>query len=634
MISEENLTQAAWLAMGATLRRTAERRGGRLSAQAAQGFDELMRTMALSDDDKSVCTALPQTLHAFISAWRQAGLMATTPEEAPLVVDEAPQITRIYTSRQFAEEKELAERLVRAYLNAARPEVLTDELEAGFRGYDEALFQRTKAARDPEKTKAWRAGVQHQYEAVKKALSRRFSVITGGPGTGKTSTVVRLLTALLSGESKTLRIVLAAPTGKAAGRMLEAVDDECAAAPGLYGVVKQAKDAGWVTAQTIHRLLMTPNESGEMPSEVAPLAADVLVVDEASMIDQQLALRLMRVVDVERTRLVFLGDKYQLAAVGRGSVFSDMTDPRGVLRDAVTELTYSFRFGADSPIGCAARAVNSGDAAAAKAALPPLRRFSEERNGEEAGSAYSAQAENQVSTCLAEWMDSVLGGYLRCVARRREAHEAGLDGAEDARRALDEALLSAFNEFRLLCAQRRGRDGVDAVNRRVAQQVCRVVDSRPEDEFYVGGVVIVRANDRATELFNGDVGIVTYAAGSTDEKTPKGPDVYFGDGRWVPAALLPEYDSGYALTIHQSQGSQFRKVAVVLSDDPASQLTTRELLYTGITRAKQSAVVFAADEVIEKAVETPVRRLGGLSARLREAMPGCHEADTRLEHNA
>ena len=174
-------------------------------------------------------------------------------------------------------------------------------------------------------------------------------------------------------------------------------------------------------------------------------------------------------------------------------------------------------------------------------------------------------------------------------------------------------MLTAFNESRLLCAQRRGRNSVTAVNAFVAQKVREAARARPEDEFYVGRIIIVRANDRATELFNGDVGVVTYTENGV------GCDVFFGD-RYVPAALLPAHDTGFALTVHQSQGSQFKSVAVVLSDDPASALTTRELLYTGITRAKERAVVFASERVIRKAVATPVRRLGGMAKRLSEAM--------------
>ena len=174
-------------------------------------------------------------------------------------------------------------------------------------------------------------------------------------------------------------------------------------------------------------------------------------------------------------------------------------------------------------------------------------------------------------------------------------------------------MLTAFNESRLLCAQRRGRNSVTAVNAFVAQKVREAARARPEDEFYVGRIIIVRANDRATELFNGDVGVVTYTENGV------GCDVFFGD-RYVPAALLPAHDTGFALTVHQSQGSQFKSVAVVLSDDPASALTTRELLYTGITRAKERAVVFASERVIRKAVATPVRRLGGMVKRLSEAM--------------
>ena len=361
---------------------------------------------------------------------------------------------------------------------------------------------------------------------------------------------------------------------------------------------------------------MTPTESGEKPSEASPLTADVLVVDEASMIDQRLALRLMRVTDPTVTRVVFLGDKYQLAAVGPGSVFADLTATTGPLSGVVTEFTYSFRFGDTSSIGCAARAVNQGDADTALVNLPAVTKFAAKdfKGGEEAtGRAYSRDRTPPVEKRLADWIGAALPNFMAAVEKRRNVHEARDLTERETRRQLDEAMLTAFNESRLLCAQRRGRNSVTTVNAFVAQKVREAARARPDDEFYVGRIIIVRANDRATELFNGDVGVVTYAENGA------GCDVFFGD-RYVPAALLPSHDTGFALTVHQSQGSQFTSVAVVLSDDPVSALTTRELLYTGITRAKKRAVVFASERVIRKAVATPVRRLGGMAKRLSEAM--------------
>ena len=615
--NDEKLTEKAWLAMGAALLRTVERNGAVLTDEARTQFQSAMTALAQADTEKSVCAALPATDEAVLEAWKAAGLLAEKEKAGtPLVLDRDEVRHRLYTSRQFAEEAELARRFVRAAAVPEKAVAMPEALENAFRERDRSFFERSREAEDDTKRKEWEAGVERQYDAVKRALTHRFSVITGGPGTGKTSTVVRILTTLLVTAGRDLRMVLTAPTGKAAGRMLEAVEEECRAVPALYAPVVRALEEKRITAQTIHRLLLTPTESGEKPSEASPLTADVLVVDEASMIDQRLALRLMRVTDPTVTRVVFLGDKYQLAAVGPGSVFADLTATTGPLSGVVTEFTYSFRFGDTSSIGRAARAVNQGDADTALVNLPAVTKFAAKdfKGGEEAtGRAYARDRTPPVEKRLADWIGAALPDFMAAVEKRRNVHEARDLTERETRRQLDEAMLTAFNESRLLCAQRRGRNSVTAVNAFVAQKVREAARARPDDEFYVGRIIIVRANDRATELFNGDVGVVTYAENGV------GCDVFFGD-RYVPAALLPAHDTGFALTVHQSQGSQFKSVAVVLSDDPVSALTTRELLYTGITRAKKRAVVFASERVIRKAVATPVRRLGGMAKRLSEAM--------------
>ena len=623
--NDEKLTEKAWLAMGAALLRTAERNGAVLTDEARTQFQSAMTALAQADTEKSVCAALPATDEAVLEVWKAAGLLAEKEKAGtPLVLDRDEVCHRLYTSRQFAEEAELARRFVRAAAAPEKAVAMPESLETAFRERDRSFFERSREAADAAKRKQWAAGVERQYDAVKRALTHRFSVITGGPGTGKTSTVVRILTTLLVTAGRDLRMVLTAPTGKAAGRMLEAVEEECRAVPALYAPVVRALEEKRITAQTIHRLLLTPTESGEKPSEASPLTADVLVVDEASMIDQRLALRLMRVTDPTVTRVVFLGDKYQLAAVGPGSVFADLTATTGPLSGVVTEFTYSFRFGDTSSIGRAARAVNQGDADTALVNLPAVTKFAAKdfKGGEEAtGRAYARDRTPPVEKRLADWIGAALPDFMAAVEKRRNVHEARDLTERETRRQLDEAMLTAFNESRLLCAQRRGRNSVTTVNAFVAQKVREAARARPDDEFYVGRIIIVRANDRATELFNGDVGVVTYAENGA------GCDVFFGD-RYVPAALLPAHDTGFALTVHQSQGSQFKSVAVVLSDDPASALTTRELLYTGITRAKKRAVVFASEKVIRKAVATPVRRLGGIVKRLSEAVASVGKYDS------
>ena len=626
MNRRENYTEAAWVAMGKALLRVVKRTGQVLEAEAENDFLAAMKTMAASDVEKSVCATLPDEVKKSVHAWERSGLLrhAGVAGDAPFVLDEHEGSANFYTSRQFAEESELAALLVKAHELVGGKTTLADGLARGFQDRDAFFFENTRDAQNDAKRRQWLEGIARQRQAIERALEKRFSVITGGPGTGKTSTVVRILSALLAQTSSPMKVVLTAPTGKAAGRMREAVQKECEEAPDLYRPVIDALNEGRIAAQTIHRLLITPGENGEKPSASSPLSAEILVVDEASMIDQRLALRLLRVTDCRRTRLVFLGDKYQLAAVGPGSVFADITNPDAVLKDVVTEFTYSFRFGDDSPIGCAARAVNKGDVKRAVESLPHVTEITREIVAGDAECAHLAipgALKGKIGIRLADWIGTAMSAYLERVKARMSV---GLVAC-DLRRKFDDGMLNEFNRFRILCAQREGKNSVSAANDYMEALVREAIGVRTDDVFYTGRIVIVRANDRTTELFNGDVGVVTLA------ENGKGHAVYFGDNKYVPAALLPAHDTGFSLTVHQSQGSQYASVAVVLPDDAESPLTTRELLYTGITRARKSVVVFASPSALERAVATPVRRQGGLGRRLTELLPGtdCHQGDMK-----
>ena len=232
--NDEKLTEKAWLAMGAALLRTAERNGAVLTDEARAQFQSAMTALAQADTEKSVCAALPATDEAVLEVWKAAGLLAEKEKAGtPLVLDRDEVRHRLYTSRQFAEEAELARRFVRAAAAPEKAVAMPESLETAFRERDRSFFERSREAADAAKRKQWAAGVERQYDAVKRALTHRFSVITGGPGTGKTSTVVRILTTLLVTAGRDLRMVLTAPTGKAAGRMLEAVEEECRAVPAL-----------------------------------------------------------------------------------------------------------------------------------------------------------------------------------------------------------------------------------------------------------------------------------------------------------------------------------------------------------------------------------------------------------------
>ena len=455
-----------------------------------------------------------------------------------------------------------------------------------------------------------------QRAAVLSAVTRRFTVVCGGPGTVK-------MLLLLFIENPMLRVSLAAPTGKATSRMMQSVSDGIARYARLFD--ERAGEAGAairssdlktrIREHTIHKWLTMPVSGASRPSASAPMETDVLVVDEASMIDVGLASQLFAAVDPERTRVIVLGDPYQLAAVGPGAVYADLADEAGALRFCRAFLTVSRRYGAASPVGRLARLVNDPDAS--EEALEEA--WEEGKATKESGAEYVRCAPaigrgGEISSALREWMRRKLKAFVLSV--QKMVAKTSFDGEDDYRSHAD-AVWRALSHFRLLAAQRAGRAGVTALNEWAAEAVSSELGR--EGDWFPGFVLIVRTNDDTIGLFNGDVGVCL-----PDPENPAQTIVWFGDkGPTVKECafapgLLPRFDAAYAMTIHQSQGSEFDEVAIILPEDAESGLATRELLYTGITRAKRGAVIFGRKEVFLRAASTPTLREGGLSDRLRE----------------
>jgi len=498
---------------------------------------------------------------------------------APLILEGE----RLYLARYQAYEQRLAERLLA--LSAERPAV------------DEALLSESLARlfafnrQQPD----W------QRLAAAQAVRRRLAVISGGPGTGKTTTVVRLLAALLEQPGgERLAIGLAAPTGKAAARMAEAIRNAKADLP----LADHLKALLPEEARTLHRLLGSRGDSPAVRHDAArPLALDVLVVDEASMVDLALMAKLVDALPPQ-ARLILLGDKDQLAAVEAGAVFAELCEgrgfdaeaaaelqritgqtvpvetPRSALGDAVVLLTHSHRFAGDSGIGELARRINTGDAAGT---LNLLR---------ESRTDLAWQAEpSQVA--LLERLEQGYAPYLKA-ARRGDPTEA----------------FATFNAFRALTAQREGPWGVGGLNEALEARIKRRYSLAERERWYPGRAVMVRQNDYALGLFNGDIGLCL--AGE------HGLRVYFEgeDGfRAFAPARLPSHDSAFAMTVHKSQGSEFSEVLLALPESP-SPLLTRALFYTGITRAKHKVEIWGLPARLADAVNTRAERAAGLAERL------------------
>ncbi len=508
--------------------------------------------------------------------------------QPPLVLDGH----RLYLRRYWQSERRIAATLERRMARVAhwREELTPDAL----RRWLDTLF----GAPNPAET--W------QRLACAVAAGSGFSVITGGPGTGKTTTVVRLL-ALLQGlrrdsEQRPLRIRMAAPTGKAAARLNASVAGAVHGLP-LPDEALRATIPTEVT--TLHRLLgVRPGSRRFRHDGDNPLPLDVLVVDEASMIDVELMAATLAALP-PRARLILLGDRDQLASVEAGAVLGELCQRAEgghytpatadwlesvsgehvpeALRDAagsaldqhVVMLRHSHRFDADSGIGRLATAANTGDGAAAEALLS-AGRFTDLSHQPLRGPG---------DTALEALAVAGYRPYLEAVAARPAATAPAAEHDHWAR-----CVLAEQGRFQLLAALRRGPWGIEGLNRRIAAGLADAGLIQPGAAWYPGRPVIVTRNDYALGLINGDIGIALPLPEADDpRRTTLRVAFPAVDGgatvRWVLPARLDHVETVFAMTVHKAQGSEFDHAALLLPDRP-NPILTRELIYTAITRAR------------------------------------------------
>ncbi|MGH8216557.1 MAG: exodeoxyribonuclease V subunit alpha [Rhodanobacteraceae bacterium] len=419
-------------------------------------------------------------------------------------------------------------------------------------------------------------------DLVARARGMRLKLITGGPGTGKTHGVVRVLAALATGaqaKSQTLRIALAAPTGKAAARLSESVRaqlPELALPDAVAEMIPR-------DASTLHRLLgLSPVTTRARFHRYAPLPFDVLVVDEVSMVDLPMMAKLVDAVR-DDAMLILLGDSDQLAAVEAGDVLGALVEAarEPPLSHCHTHLGQSRRFAEHGMLGRLANAIASGDAEAALAVC----------HGNDEVQLLSSGTPN-----------------ARLVERAVEAYCQVLD-APDAGTALHIA-----NRFRVLTALRHGPAGNLALDRAVEQRLKRHASVRADAPWWPGRLLMVTANRAGLNLFNGDVGVVWPDAGGELKVWFEGVG---GTPRAVSPAALPPHEGAFALTVHKAQGSEFNRVALVLGAD--TPVLTRELLYTGVTRARQRVEIHGDEALLRAGIARRTQRWNGLADRLREA---------------
>ena len=522
-------------------------------------------------------------------------------EGRPFVLDAG----HLYLLRNHRAEVEVA-RALRVRRDAARVPICPisdDDLRALFNG-------------------SWQDAEERQRAAVRQAVGRRLMVLTGGPGTGKTTTVLRMLLGLsrehqaAAGRLPQLRI--AAPTGKAAQRLAESLRQ---GAERLHGGA-QPIGAEWLPhlgavltadAATVHRLLGSRGRHGGYAFHAGePLPADIVVIDEASMLDLGLLRALLSALRDDAV-LVLVGDADQLTSVGTGSVMMDVVqaledDPRGDL----VRLSHCFR--TDVALVPINEAVRAGDVAAFDAAI----------------GAATVHAVPDVASLRRR-----LFAWARDLQAALEAVAITTPVAANHQRALA-ARLAVLRRQQLLCALREGSFGATQAAETIAARLRAWEALAPWSggAWYPGRCVMVTRNDHAARLYNGDVGVcvlveddagkplLQVAFERTPDAAPVKDDTTDGGVRLLDPNTLPPHEDAFALTVHKSQGSEYDRVAVLLPPDPASPLLVRQMLYTGMSRAKTVVELWALSEVTKKALSTRLARHGRLANRISASRHG------------
>lgn len=599
----------------------------------------------------------------------QANLLATgvvcdgcaaDAELLPLVLDAE---NRLYLARYYAYERRLAQALIRHAETTP-----ADAANALFKKQESPSALETSLPLYKQLARCFKAPlngqeIDIQQVATALALSNSLTIISGGPGTGKTTTVVGMLACLLD-TNPTLRIALAAPTGRAAQRLAQALALNAHHLPSAL-VARLPR-----TASTLHRLLGNPHLRSNLSQiRAASLPYDVVIVDEASMLDITLAVQLMEAL-APTTKLILLGDKNQLSAVEAGAVFAELSaqpswtqpylkqlasalnldqtqlsaalptasdaisrsqsQPESTstpLANCVIWLERNYRFASDSAIGRLSRAINTGATAEMLAVLD-----------EQIKEQTKAQA-NEQSAEIVFLEDAEMGLSDQTLARLAAGFEPYIKALVDVLRHVAETdapfdctpLFAALNRYRVLSAMRDGLRGVDRLNTLLTLSIRQVLNtytkahtkridplalafSYPNDAWFVGRPVMIMRNDYALELFNGDIGIaLPYGKKALRVVFPT-PQ---GGWRWFSPATLPLHETAFAMTVHKSQGSEFACAALVLPATPTRTLT-RALLYTAVTRARSQVVLVGTPTILTDAVANPAHRYSGLSARLQE----------------
>jgi len=518
---------------------------------------------------------LPE-LREWLTKLKKSDVIGSSGEYKPLILDDK---SRLYLYRYWFYQDKLAE-LIRKRVENDIKNIDYDLLEKGL----QRLFPNNQ---DDE--------TDWQKIAAFTAVTKRFCVISGGPGTGKTSTVAKILALIIEqAKGEKLQIALAAPTGKAAARLQDAMIH--AKEKGLPDSPHNITDAIPEQASTLHRLLGSiPGTPYFRHHAKNLLNADVVAVDEASMVDMALISKLIQAIPDE-SRLILLGDKDQLASVEAGAVLGDICEDT---QPFIIQLRKNYRFKEESGIRKVSDAVNKGDADNA------LKYLKDENYKDIIWK--NLPEPDYLSLHIRDIVINGFKDYLLFLQKTTGNDKSGI--------------FEKFNQFRILCALRQGHYGMITVNKLAEQILRRAKLISSDNTWYPGRPVMVTHNDYNLRLFNGDIGIAMPDPDADNEiRVFFSPDVQSKTAslRKFNPLRLPEHETVFAMTVHKSQGSEFNRVLLLLSDKDYT-IMTRELIYTGITRAISHVELWGKEDIFSLGVSRRIERTSGLSDALRKS---------------
>jgi len=509
-------------------------------------------------------------------------VVGVTGDYKPLILDN----DYLYLNRYFSYQQQLADNISKRRLISDKP--IPEWLEKRLTHYfaEDTKLQSKSDLKENE-------SINWQQKATELTLKQPFLVLSGGPGTGKTTTVSRILALLQEQHAevqhqnetnegatydKKLRILLAAPTGKAAIRLLDSLKN----AQNKLGLPKELSANMPTQASTLHKLLgYQPNSTQFKHHSNNPLPADVVIIDEASMIDIAMMAKLLDAIPVSAT-LILVGDKDQLSSVEIGSVFSDICHGLAGTEHLIT-LQKNWRFSEHSGIGQLAKAVNNN----------------------EADFALSLLASDDLTDCNLLTPTIIDPPQIPKLLIEPWQHYFDLLKQPDA--TVDE-IFDAFNEYRILCALRRGLNGSQWLSDRVEIEIAKLgmLNTKSTGSWYHGRPVMITQNSYSKGLFNGDTGIALLVDNQLNVYFPDNSNVQENQANCYKSFApirLPVHETTWAMTIHKSQGSEFNQVTLVLPHE-VMPLLTKQLVYTGITRAKKRVSIIATDEILKAGIMT------------------------------